>query len=147
MTKTLSLTIRNEFPQLELLVASVNQFAEEQEIAPDQAYKLNLALEEMVSNIIKYGYDDSGVHDIHVAVTIDNDRIHLRLEDDGHEFNPLSLPAPDTQKPLAQREVGGLGIHLVRNMCDEVRYSRMEERNILDIEILRKGGKSAPAIS
>ncbi|OGV42469.1 MAG: hypothetical protein A2X46_11375 [Lentisphaerae bacterium GWF2_57_35] len=142
--KTLNLTIRNEFPQMELLAASVNQFTEEHHVAPDQAYKLSLALEEMVSNVIKYGFDDADEHDINVAVALETDLIHLRIEDDGHEFNPLTLPAPDTEKPIAEREIGGLGIHLVKNMCDDIRYTRIEGRNILEIYIRRKGAAAEP---
>ena len=145
MKNTLNLTIRNDFSQLELLAASVSQFAEEHKATPDQAYKLNLALEEMVSNIIKYGFDDSNVHDIPVSVSMDENTILLRIEDDGHAFNPLAAPTPDTAKPLAEREVGGLGIHLVKSMCNDLRYSRTEGRNVLEVVIHRRPSNSPAA--
>ncbi len=138
MSRTFEAVIRNEFPQMESLASALQQFAEEHNLAHGLVYKLNLAVEEMVSNIIKYGYDDAHSHEIGVHVSLEDGGATLRIEDDGHAFNPLDRPEPDTNKPLEQREIGGLGIHLVRNMCEDMRYRRDNGRNILEIRLSDK---------
>ena len=104
--------------------------------APARAvYVVDLALEEMVTNIIKYGYDDDGAHEIFVRINVTGDGIVVELEDDGHEFDPLSVPEPDKPKTIQERKIGGLGIHLVRNMASDMTYRREGGRNILTIRV------------
>ena len=100
----------------------------------------------MITNIIKYGYDDSLSHDITVTLTHESRRLIIRIEDDGHQFNPLSLPPPDTSPHLEKRKIGGLGIHLVRHTVDSMRYQRQVDRNVLDIIIRLPGAEDASAL-
>jgi len=135
MTNTLEVTIRNELDEMKRLYHAVNDFMEARALHEDAVYRVNLALEEIISNIIKYGYDDQALHDIEVRIAVHQDYLVLTIEDDGQEFNPLALPEPDIEKPTEEREIGGLGIHLVRSMCDSMRYSRKKGKNVLDIRI------------
>ncbi len=82
-----------------------------------------------VSNIIKYGYIDETLHIIKINVNLDSSKIILEVMDDGIEFNPFDHPEPNINKPLEQREVGGLGIHLIRNCIDSFEYSRLDGFN------------------
>ena len=100
------------------------RFLEERGAGDRAVYAANLAIEEMATNILKYGYDDKAAHEILLRVEIHPGSLRLVLEDDGHEFNPLRAPEPDVTQPAEQRAPGGLGIHLVRKMVTEMTYER-----------------------
>jgi anti-sigma regulatory factor (Ser/Thr protein kinase) len=87
--------------------------------------------DELLNNIISYAFDDDGEHAIDIRVVIEETRITLTITDDGIPFDPFSLAEPDTSLSVEERGVGGLGIHLVRNLMDEVSYERVEDRNIV----------------
>ena len=128
---TLSVLLRNDLSELRRVNQTVTEFAENHGLAPELVYRVNLALEEVITNIIYYAYEDSSEHEISVRVSWRDPRIELEIEDDGRPFNPLEAPAPDLEKPLAERRLGGLGIHLMRNMMAELEYRRKNHRNIL----------------
>jgi serine/threonine-protein kinase RsbW len=64
-------------------------------------------------------------------VVLDTDRVRVTLTDDGRPFDPLEMPAPDTTLTTQERRIGGLGIHLVRRIMDEVSYDRRADRNVM----------------
>jgi len=99
------------------------------------AYVANLVIEELATNILKYGYDDTAVHEILLRVEVQQGALRLVLEDDGHPFNPLASPEPAVHLPPEERLPGGLGIHLVRKLADRVEYERAEGRNRVTVEI------------
>src|SRR5262249_28810174 len=104
--------------------------------APSDAdYFANLTIEELVTNCIKYGYDDAEEHIIEVELKLSAGELVVTVTDDGHPFNPLELPEPDTNLPMEERLSGGLGIHLLRKMSDRMDYARADGKNRL---ILRK---------
>jgi anti-sigma regulatory factor (Ser/Thr protein kinase) len=127
--------IENSFPQLELLCAQVNELAQSSGFSDQLLYCLNVCLEEMISNIIKYGYDDSNIHEIEARLEISTEIIILTIIDDGHKFNPLEAKKPDISADIKHREVGGIGIFLTCKMANKVTYLRKDERNILKIFI------------
>ena len=75
-----------------------------------------------MTNCIKYGYDDQAEHLIEVTMSITESELVMVFTDDGHSFNPLELPEPDTSLPIEDRAVGGLGIHMLRKMSDRMEY-------------------------
>ena len=95
---------------------------------------IRLACEEVVVNIISYAYpyDQSGYIDVDVEKT--GNRIVICFKDGGRPFNPLEQEPPDTNLSWEQREIGGLGIFLVVNKMDEVRYAYEDHQNVLTIE-------------
>ncbi len=100
-------------------------------------YSTGLAVEEMVTNMIQYGFDDNREHIIHIDITYTNDHMILVFEDDGHEFDPTLHPAPDIERIVESRRAGGLGIALVRRMCAKMEYERIGNRNRLTLLIRR----------
>ncbi len=133
--KQLRITLGNSLTELPGFNAAVQAFLESHATPQAGVFATHLVIEEMVTNIIKYGYDDSLPHEIAVTLTRDPGRLAIRLEDDGHEFNPLTLPPPDTSPHLSKRKIGGLGIHLVRNTVNAIEYHRLADRNRLDMAI------------
>ena len=100
--------------------------------APDAAcFLADLVIEELVTNTIKYGYDDSGAHRIFVDVAFQAGRLRIEVRDQGHAFDPLAQEAPDLSLAAEDRPIGGLGIHLVRQMTDEVHYERRDGENVV----------------
>jgi anti-sigma regulatory factor (Ser/Thr protein kinase) len=111
------------------------RFIGDRGIGGDAAYAANLAIEEIGTNILKFGYGDSAPHEILLRVEILPGRLLVILEDDGREFDPVGAPAPDVHLPPEQRVPGGLGIHLVRSFAEDMRYERRDGRNRLSIAI------------
>ena len=128
-----TLRLRNDFSELSALADATTNFLEEHQAGLEAVFAANLAIEELVTNIIKYGYDDEAAHEISVYIAKNADTILIRICDDGHEFNPFDQPEPDTTLPAEEREIGGLGIHFVRNMLDSFDYRREDGWNIVTI--------------
>jgi serine/threonine-protein kinase RsbW len=101
-------------------------------------FKVNLIAEEFFSNIVKYGYRDNKLHLIYFTVINRDSEIELNLEDDGIEFNPLDTDEPDTDLPVEERDIGGLGIHLSKNLSKSINYQRKNEKNYIKV-IIEKG--------
>jgi serine/threonine-protein kinase RsbW len=102
-----------------------------QQVTADASYLVSLALEELVTNCIKYGYDDAAEHIVVVVLTVDSDALTMEVIDDGRAFNPLEAPKPDLSLAADDRPVGGLGIHLLRELSDDMLYQRRDGRNRL----------------
>lgn len=135
MENTFSLTTGNDFEELAGLCHKIHNFLEDRQIPAAPVYKIDLALEEMLTNVIKYSYDDEDRHEINVSLQLDNERILLEMRDDGHEFDPLATPNVELSDEIAQRQVGGMGIHLTRSMVDAISYSRKDNCNIITISV------------
>jgi len=117
------------------LIRDVSVFLEQQYNHQQVVYSLEFSLEEMITNIIKYAYDDEEEHEISVTVSAIHDRIVICFEDDGRPFNPCSVEDPDMQQSISDRSIGGLGIFLVRKQVAEMDYRRYQGHNILTITI------------
>lgn len=135
MADSFVLSISNDLAELGRLNAAVRPFLEAKEVPPKAVFAVNLALEELVTNVIKYAYDDLLGHTIDVSVAVQSDCIVVQIEDDGRPFNPLEAPEPDLNRPVEEREVGGLGIHLVRDVAGPMCYERHGDRNRLEVRV------------
>lgn len=124
-------SIKNNIPEIEPLTGSIVSYCKENGIVEATCYEVRLALEEVISNTIKYGYDDHQAHIICVHATFENRELILEIEDDANEFNPLDAPAPDLSLPVEQKPIGRLGIFLMRSIMDHVEYRRVGAKNIL----------------
>jgi serine/threonine-protein kinase RsbW len=129
----LSLTLRNHVSEIARLVERLERFGHEAGLPDDVAFRLTLALDEIVSNVIRHGFDDGGEHAIAVTLDIADGTITATVVDDGSPFDPLEAPPPNLDAPLEERTPGGLGIHLVKATMDDVRYSRDGDRNVLTV--------------
>jgi len=136
-------TITNELHSLESLMNAITNFLEDQAVDAQAVYRINLAMEEMITNIIKYGYDDYDTHEINVTVEVLEFEIVAVIEDTGREFNPLEQKMEVKDESLEEKEVGGLGLHLIKQMLDAMTYRREERKNILEIRMRRQLPESA----
>lgn len=140
MEKKVNLTFKNDLEDLKRLHRAVHQFAKSV-VLPDKAvFEVDLALDELFTNIVNCAFRDAETHQIAVDFIFENNELMIRIKDDGVPFNPDTVKKPDTVCPLEQRKIGGLGLHLVKKLMDEMQYRREEKHNII---ILKKKIRSA----
>lgn len=107
-------------------------------VADELRYKLMLALEEAVTNVINHAFADvPPPHLIRVHLDITAELFAAEVIDNGRPFDPTSAPDPDLTLPLEERAPGGLGIHLMRNVMDRLHYKHAAGRNTLRLEKAR----------
>ena len=94
-------------------------------------FEMNLALDELFTNIISYGFQDHQEHIIKVSISVEGDQLQMRIEDDGVPFNPLESEMPDIQCGIEECKIGGWGIHLIKKLMDDIQYQRVADNNIL----------------
>ena len=95
--------------------------------------ELNLGLDELFTNIISYGFEDESEHQIKFPLSKVAKTLVVEVEDDGKPFNPLDAASPDAARDLESINIGGLGIHLMKNMVDDIDYQRIEGKNKLTL--------------
>jgi serine/threonine-protein kinase RsbW len=131
LAKETLIELRNNLSELERLSYALEKFGEEHHLPLKTTMDVNLALDEIFTNIVSYGFKDQGKHLIFIHLIIKEKELNITVEDDGIPFNPLEIPEPDLNLPLEERSIGGLGIHFVRNMIEELRYERKAGKNVL----------------
>lgn len=124
------LAIGNDPAEIAKVVDAFDRFADENDIPTALARKFDIVFDELLSNIIAYAYGDDEDHEIEVKIEKSGRRITVIISDDGKPFNPVAADTPDIGKPLEDREIGGLGIHLARNLVDDMAYQRRIGRNV-----------------
>jgi len=132
-----TLVLWNDTAELARLDAFVSGYCEQHGLSPSIAMELNLVAEECFVNVVEYGFDDQARHQIQVEMELTMDAVIITVEDDGVAFDPLSVPEFDPKTPIEQRRVGGLGIHLVRSLMDDVTYQRIGGKNRLTLRKAR----------
>ena len=133
---TLRLVLKNDSFELERLAEAFDDFADRHQVSDRARFQLQLCLEEMVLNVINYGFDDDAEHEIHVDFDfqIDSRTITVNILDDGRRFNPLTeVPVPNIDAKLEDRTVGGLGVHFVRTFMDNADYRHEGGKNRLTL--------------
>jgi anti-sigma regulatory factor (Ser/Thr protein kinase) len=123
--------LKTQLPELARLAGETSRLGASHHLQEEFIAHLNLVLEEVVSNIIRHGYGGREDGEVSLAIRFAPEAIAVTVEDEGMPFNPLGLPDPDLTIPLEEREVGGLGVYLVRKFTDELDYRSEGGRNIL----------------
>ena len=131
----IEITIVNQGSELARVAGLLYRLGAEHHLAPEALADMQVALDEVLTNITNYAYTDKAEHQIRIRFELLDNVLEAVIEDDGAPFDPLAITAPDVSTPLRERRVGGVGIHFVRSLMDEVAYDRTGERNRL---VLRK---------
>ena len=126
-------SVPSDAAQLSILTQFLHEFSSAADLPPAETVTFELALEEIFMNVVMHGSPAGRVPRVEVSLALRDDCLTLMIEDDGPSFDPLSLAAPDVAASLEERRVGGLGVYLVRQMMDAVRYQRIGGRNQLSI--------------
>jgi anti-sigma regulatory factor (Ser/Thr protein kinase) len=151
----LKLSIKNELSELKGLNTEVTQFLDVHGVPYRAAYAVSLAIDELVVNVMRYAYVDEDTHMIDFELVIEGDQVILRIVDDGRPFDPRRGPSLDLH--AEDRKVGGLGLLLVLDMVDVLKYRRAEEKNWVEVRVhliaedknsdLSEAGHASPSVS
>ena len=135
----MELTIPNKVAECTRVKEHFDTFSEHYSIPEKTRLKMHVVIDELLMNIISYAYPNDEFHEIGIKIELSADRLKVSMVDDGVPFNPLGIETPDTELSLEEREIGGLGIHIVRQMMDKVSYRRRIDKNVITaVEFLNK---------
>ncbi len=134
MSGTLSLKVDAGPDALDRILDAVEEFGTRENWQPELLFRVKLVLEELGLNVVHYGGAPGNVPDIQITVTSSSDVLEIGISDNGLPFDPLNdAPPPDLTSAIEDRPIGGLGIHLVLTMMDEISYRREDGRNHLTL--------------
>jgi len=128
------LTMTNDLSDLEMLHSFLEGIRERLSVSKKCLFETNLALEEVFSNVLSYGFNNHTDHFIKITITAAQSVLNIRVEDDGKPFNPLEAMEPSLQYDIENCPLGGLGIHLIKNLMDDIHYKRYRNRNVLTMK-------------
>jgi anti-sigma regulatory factor (Ser/Thr protein kinase) len=127
--------LKSKLSELKTLCRHIEDCGNDMELPQKCLFEINLGLDELFTNIISYGFEDELEHQIKFSLAKDKETLVVQIEDDGIPFNPLDVAGPEVSQDLDSINIGGLGIHLIKKMMDDIDYQRVEGKNKL---ILRK---------
>ena len=125
--------IENDLSEIPKVDEKLDEFAEQFELPPAIAATFHIIFDDLLNNVISYGFNDGQRHFIEVGLELTENSLIVSIADDGAPFNPLAEDTPDTQLSIEDRQIGGLGIHLVINMVDDISYQRTADKNVLTL--------------
>jgi len=127
--------LKSKLSELNTLCRHLEDCGSVMELPQKCLFEINLGLDELFTNIISYGFDDGTEHQIRFSLAKEKETLVVQVEDDGKPFNPLEEASPKVSQDLDTINIGGLGIHLVKKMMDDIDYQRVKGKNKL---ILKK---------
>jgi anti-anti-sigma factor len=137
--------IVNQLSEISKVADLVDTFGRRHVLPERVRNDMNIAVDEIISNIIHHSYRDDAPHDIVVSLKLVAGELHAEIVDDGAAFDPLAHAAIKPSGSVKERVLGGLGLHLVTSLMDNVRYVRRGDSNHLTL-IKRTGGPANPAV-
>jgi len=126
--------IKNRVDELERVARFVDDIGEELGLDMELKMNLNLVIEEMVSNVIFYAYPEGVEADIELLADSDGKELTFTLSDQGKEFDPTMKDDANPDINPAERDIGGMGIFIVKNIMNKVSYQRLEGKNLLTMK-------------
>jgi sigma-B regulation protein RsbU (phosphoserine phosphatase) len=129
----LDLEIKNQIAEMVVVEEEFETFAHKHNIPDEVRQKVSVVLDELLNNVISYAYRDEEEHIIEVQFVLTGNRLVTTIRDDGSPFNPFGLEPPEINLAIEERQIGGLGIHLVRSMMDEYMYHRQIGKNVVTL--------------
>ena len=132
--KSYSFELKSSLSELDELCQNLETFGKKFGLSKKLIFEINLALDELFTNIISYGFKDDKEHRIKVTLTPRNNELCLCIEDDGKPFNPVDVESPDVACSVEECKIGGLGIHIMKKLMDEVCYERCGDKNVLNLK-------------
>ncbi|MCY4648136.1 MAG: ATP-binding protein [Gammaproteobacteria bacterium] len=135
MDVTLGIDVGTDQHEPRRVVEVFERFATANGVSDVVVQRFCLALDEILTNVISYGFEGiRGEPRVRVDFGLGDDLLVIRIEDNGSSFNPLAdAPLPDFTLPVDERPIGGLGIHLAKNLVHDISYRREKNRNCLTL--------------
>jgi anti-sigma regulatory factor (Ser/Thr protein kinase) len=134
-----ALTLPGRLESLDQVAEFVQAAAHEAHLDTKAAYRLQLAVDEVATNVVTHAYQEKGLEgQLYLTAEIDEHALRIHIEDTGQPYDPTTRPDPtNLDQPLEDREIGGLGLFLARRSVDELRYERRGDRNRITCLIRR----------
>ncbi len=133
MSKQLSVSILNKHSEIQKIRKEFESFANENQMANDVRRNTKIALDEIISNTIEYGYEKYSGDKIKVNFLIDQTNLVIEIIDNAKIYNILERNDPDISKSIEEKPIGGLGVHLVKSLMNEVKYDCINGKNHLTL--------------
>ena len=130
--KISSFTLRADLAELKVLAENIENFGQQNGISGKTLFEVNLVIDELFTNLVSYGCF-SGTHNFNITLILKDGTMRIEVEDDGKPFNPLEIPEPEIQCDCDERKIGGLGIHFMRKMMDDIEYLWVDGKNMLKL--------------
>ena len=136
-----SIELKHDYDELTRLSQWIGDVTNTLNLSDRDTHRLELAVTEIVTNILDHGTVEVDEHRIHISLHVSQHHLAATVVDGCAPFNPLDVESPSSPTTLAEADIGGLGIHLVRNSCDHCQYGRIAEKNVFtmifqDIDVL-----------
>lgn len=128
-----TIELNNDIAEIPQLSAFIDSFAEEAGLDFSLTMSLNLAMEEAVVNVMEYAYPEGTVGKVNISASAEGDDVEFVISDSGTAFDPTAKDEVNIDLRVEDRQIGGLGIHLVRNIMDDIKYERKDGKNILTL--------------
>ena len=140
-THKYSFKLNMELSELETLNRQLHAFGERTQLSESAIFEINVCLDELFTNIVSYGYEDNMDDHIDFTFTLMDDVLTIRVEDEGMPFNPLGVKLPEKVYDLDNLQVGGLGIHIVKKLMDDIHYKIYHGKNNLTLKKFIRANK------
>jgi len=136
MDQSFEMTIGSDIEVIPFVSVRFEGAMKEHGFGPEEILDTQLAVEEVITNIILHGYEGK-CGEIHISCTITPGRVGIQVTDSAQPFDPLSIPEPDLEENMEDRKIGGLGVYLLRQVMDEISYRYEDGKNILTMVKMR----------
>ena len=130
----ISFQLKSNLGELDTLCQELERFGEVAGLSQKCIFELNLALDELFTNIISYAHGEGCLEKVNIRIKNEGDTLVICVEDQGIPFNPVDVAKPDFKCTLNERKIGGLGIHLIKSVMDDIAYQRSGNKNILTLK-------------
>jgi serine/threonine-protein kinase RsbW len=131
--QSFAMTIGSDIAEIPGVSARLEEDMGAHGFSPEEVLDTQLAVEEVITNIIVHGYRGQG-GGIQLSCRFFRDHIEIRITDSAPRFDPLSMPEPDLDATIDERRIGGLGIYLIRQVMDSISYHYENGKNVLTME-------------
>ena len=129
-----SFELKSDLSELETLCQHLNKFGQAAGLSEACITDVNICLDELFTNIVSYGFENDLEHFVRIALDLDGQVLTVSIEDEGIPFNPLDKEDPEVPADLKDVRIGGLGIHIIRKLMDDICYQRMHGKNKLTMK-------------
>ncbi len=134
VTRKYTFELKNDLSELKALHQHLNNWGGCPRLSDDCISQINICVDELFTNIVSYGFKDDLKHMIKFTINVDNNLLIISIEDDGIPFNPLEKKDPEIPVDVDSAKIGGLGIHIIRKLMDDVCYERKQGKNKLTMK-------------
>ena len=131
-TQKYTFELKNDLSELKALHQHLKNWGEATGLSDDCISQINICLDELLTNIVSYGFKDDLEHRIKFTFNVDSNLLIISIEDDGIPFNPLEKD-PEIPVDVDNAKIGGLGIHIIKKLMDDICYERKQGKNKLTI--------------